>query len=399
MGGRSRGTACPSRSRAPLTAQLLEPGWPLAGRSGNPAGARVEEARRGGSAAKVSRSRPPGGRIPVGVGAGTRRERPSEGPRPVVGRDCAAAGPLAGPALPVPEGGAARAAPEGGSEPVSGMEGPPLAGAADDGAGKQDASGPVLVVGRIEVEDPVRGEEARHPKPHEVARPLAPEVERHHLGPHHGIGRRPGLGLEPENEEFGRQRTRPPLHPCVDPVDVGVDPAPCAGGEVGQGGLRPVVESRAPAAGDRWRGRVRPAPRRGVPHRSAGSSPSAIAGPRRGRSRGRKRASSSFRASTCGTPCRSRTTSTGAARPTRPARRPSRGATPGATGRPARRRRGGQHEEGERRPAPTASETRPCQLVAHAVSILHPSVRPETPSGSSLRRPAAHEFLDRLPFD
>ena len=112
--------------------------------------------------------------------------------------------------------------------------------------GKLDAAGLVLVVGRIEVEDPLRREEARHPEPHEVARPLASEVEGHDLDPDRGIGRRPGLGLEPEDEELGGQRTRPALHPGVDPADVGVDPAPRAGGEVGQAGLRPAVEAEHP---------------------------------------------------------------------------------------------------------------------------------------------------------
>ena len=256
--------------------------------------------------------------------------------------------------------------------------------------GKQDASGPVLVVGRIEVEDPVRGEEARHPKPHEVARPLAPEVERHHLGPHHGIGRRPGLGLEPENEEFGRQRTRPPLHPCVDPVDVGVDPAPCAGGEVGQGGLRPVVESEHPQQAIGGEGGCAQHLGEASPRRSAGSSPSAIAGPRRGRSRGRRghpprfgRARAGRRAGRALLPPVRRGR-------TRPARRPSRGATPGATGSrpppPRRSARGGRAP-----PSPPVSETRPCQLVAHAVSILHPSVHP------SVRPSARRRPRDRAP--
>ena len=93
-------------------------------------------------------------------------------------------------------------------------------------AGELDASRPVPSVGRVEVEDPLRGEELRHPKPHEVARPLATEVERHHLRPDHGVGRRPRLGLEPDDEELGGKRSVPRLEPRVDPVDVGADPAP-----------------------------------------------------------------------------------------------------------------------------------------------------------------------------
>ena len=83
-------------------------------------------------------------------------------------------------------------------------------------------------------------------RPHEVAAPLVPEVEGHHLRPHHGIGRRPGLGLEPEDEELGRERPRPPFHPRVDPGDIGVDPAPRAGGEALQGSLRPMAEAEPP---------------------------------------------------------------------------------------------------------------------------------------------------------
>jgi hypothetical protein len=35
--------------------------------------------------------------------------------------------------------------------------------------------------------------------------PVAAEIERHHLGPEHRIDRRPRLGLEARDPEFGRQ--------------------------------------------------------------------------------------------------------------------------------------------------------------------------------------------------
>ena len=113
-------------------------------------------------------------------------------------------------------------------------------------AGELDASRLVLSVGRVEVEDSLRGEELRHPKPHEVARPLACEVEGHHPGPDHGVGLRPRLRLEPDDEELGRKRTVPRLEPRVDPVDVGGDPPPRRGFEVGERRRRPPVETEHP---------------------------------------------------------------------------------------------------------------------------------------------------------
>ena len=121
-----------------------------------------------------------------------------------------------------------------------------LAGRGRRRLGKQDAPRPILPVGGVEIENPVRREEVRHPKPHQVARPLAAEVEGHHLGPHHGIGRRPGLGLEAENQELGRERPDPRVEPGIDPVDVGVEPAPRARCEVREGGRRAPMEAEHP---------------------------------------------------------------------------------------------------------------------------------------------------------
>ena len=112
--------------------------------------------------------------------------------------------------------------------------------------GKLDAAGLVRVVRRVEVEDAFRREEVRHAQPHEVAGPFAREVEGHHLGPYHRVGRRPGLGLETDDEELGRQRARPRLHPRIDPVDVRVDAAVRAGREAREGSFRPAVETEHP---------------------------------------------------------------------------------------------------------------------------------------------------------
>ena len=55
-----------------------------------------------------------------------------------------------------------------------------------------------------------------------------------------------GSGSNPTTRNSGGQRPRPRLHPRVDPVHVGVEPAMRVRGEVGQGGLRPAVKTERP---------------------------------------------------------------------------------------------------------------------------------------------------------
>ena len=55
-----------------------------------------------------------------------------------------------------------------------------------------------------------------------------------------------GSGLEPQNEEFRRKRSRARFDPGVHSLDVGGDPASCGRTEVPQRRLRPVVESQHP---------------------------------------------------------------------------------------------------------------------------------------------------------